>query len=88
MTEDDDVEIENSRLSDSVARDGITVRVEIYRIAGSKNGWSLEVVDEEGGSTVWDETFASDKDAYTEFQRTLEAEGIRSFSNPPSGQGH
>jgi len=76
---EDDPEIENSPLCEIITRDGITVRVEIYRLAGSDEGWSLEVVDREGGSTVWDGTFSSDKDAYAEFHQTLEAEGIRTF---------
>ena len=77
--ETDHPEIENSPFSGEVSRDGVTVRVEIYRLAGIGEGWSLEVVDQEGGSTVWDELFATDKDAHTEFYRTLEDEGISSF---------
>ena len=73
----DDWEIETSPLCESVARDGITVRVKIYRLRGE--GWSLEVIDQEGGSAVWDDTFANDQDAYAEFYRTLELEGIRSI---------
>ena len=88
MTEDDNPEIENSPLSGSVTRDGITIRVDIYRLAGRDEGWSLEVVDQDGGSTVWKATFSSDGDAYAEFYRTLEAEGIRSFVEQPSGRAH
>jgi hypothetical protein len=32
--------------------------------------------------TVWDDTFADDQDAYDEFYRTLESEGIRSLGAP------
>jgi hypothetical protein len=86
MAEDDEPEIEYSPLCGSVTRDGITVRVEIYRLARSGDGWSLEVVDQEDASTVWDETFPNDKDAYAEFFRTLESDGIRSFAEqPPRG---
>jgi len=88
MNDDDTPEIESSPLCAKVTRDGITVRVEIYRLAGSNEGWSLEVVDQENGSTVWDQTFAKDQDAYAEFQRTLEAEGIHSFAERPSGMAH
>jgi hypothetical protein len=45
----------------------------------------LEVVNHEGGSTVWDDRFATDKEAYAEFYRTLEVEGIRLFSEEPPG---
>lgn len=76
MTNDNDPEIEHSPLSGPVTRDGITVSVEIYRIRNSGDGWSLELVDAERTSTVWDETFATDQDAYREFRRGLEAEGL------------
>jgi hypothetical protein len=88
MTNEDDPQIESSPLCTSVTRDGITVRVEIYRIAGSGEGWSLEVVDQDGGSTVWSDLFATDRDAYAEFTQTLEMEGIRSFAGSPQGLPH
>jgi hypothetical protein len=50
-----------------MTRDGIAVRVEIYRIVGSGEGWSLEVVDQDGGSTVWSDLFATGRDANAEF---------------------
>jgi hypothetical protein len=84
VIDDEDPEIESSPLCGTVTRDGITVRVEIYRLAGSSEGWSLEVIDQKNGSTVWDDLFASDRDAYAEFSRTLETEGIRSFAEGPS----
>jgi hypothetical protein len=88
MIDDNTPKIESSPLCESVTRDGITVRVEIYRLAGRGEGWSLEVVDQQGGSTVWDGTFANDQDAHAEFYRTLESEGIRSIAEPPSGRAH
>jgi hypothetical protein len=84
--DEDERELEYSPLCADETREGITVRVEIYRFAGSGEGWSLEVVDQDHGSTVWKETFARDEDAYAEFYRTLEAEGIRSFVELPSGE--
>ena len=80
MINDNDPEIESSPLCGRVTRDGMTERVEIYRLAGRGEPWSLEVIDQEGGSTVWDETLANDQDAYAKFNRTLETEGIRSFA--------
>jgi uncharacterized protein len=76
---DSDPEIEDSPLSSAVTRDGATVKVCIYRIKDSGEGWTLEVVDDRGTSTVWGDPFATDRDAYTEFQRVLAVEGIRSF---------
>jgi len=64
---------------EEVRRDGTTVKLQIYRLKGGTEGWSLEVVDDNGGSTVWEELFATDEDARDEFYRTLDAEGIRSF---------
>ena len=47
--------------------------------SSGKSDWVLEVVDEDHNSTVWDEQFATEDDAYQEFQRTLEEEGIESM---------
>jgi hypothetical protein len=88
MIDDDDPEVESSPLSGNVTRDEITIRVEIHRLAESNEGWSLEVIDQENGSTVWDETFATDQEAFAEFYRKLETEGIRSFAERPSGRPH
>jgi hypothetical protein len=86
MIEHNDPEIERSPLSGSVTRSGISVRVEIYRLVGGDEGWSLEVINGEGDSTVWEGLFATDKDAYAEFCQTLELEGIRSFSERTPGR--
>jgi hypothetical protein len=88
MTNDDDYEIEHSPLSGRVTRDGITVSVEIYRLRNGSEGWSLEVVDVENTSTVWDGTFPTDQDAYREFQRGLEAEGLSALLEATSGRLH
>jgi len=48
--------------------------VEIYR--GDKGGWLLEVVDEFGTSTVWDDEFDTDRAALEEVQATIRDEGI------------
>ena len=88
MTNDNDPEIVYSPLCGGVTNDGITVRVEIYRIAGSDVGWALEVIDQEGASTVWSDEFATDKEAYCAFHRVLEEEGIHSFAEQPLSQKH
>jgi hypothetical protein len=86
---DTDPEIEYSPLCGEVNWDGLTVRVQIYRIKGGTEGWLLEVVDHTNASTVWDNLFAIDPDAYAEFYEALETEGIRSFSEtPPSASLH
>ena len=72
-----DPNIVQSRLSQTVARDGITVRVEIIRLEQTE--WSLEVINSAGTSIVWDELFASDDEAFAEFERTVAEEGMRTF---------
>lgn len=73
-----DPNIVKSSLSRTVTRDGITVRVEIIRLEG-ETGWSLEVVNAKNTSTVWDDLFATDEDAYAEFERTVAEGGMRTF---------
>lgn len=75
----DDRELEFSPLGGRVTREGTTVDVKIYRSAGTEEHWQLEVVDQEGVSTVWDDPFPTDQEAYRVFYKTLEAEGIRTF---------
>jgi hypothetical protein len=79
MHDENDPEIEYSPLCEEVTRDGLTVRVQIYRLKTGNEGWSLEVVDHEDASTVWEDLFETDHEALAEFSRTLEAEGIQSF---------
>lgn len=73
-----DPKIVKSSLSRTVTRDGITLSVEIIRLEG-ETGWSLEVVNAKNTSVVWDELFATDEDAYAEFERTVAEEGMRAF---------
>jgi hypothetical protein len=79
MHDENDPKIEYSPLCEEVTRDGLTVRVQIYRLKPGNDGWSLEVIDHENVSTVWDDLFATDHEALAEFSRTLDDEGIQSF---------
>lgn len=54
------------------------VRIEIYRLEDDE-GWTLEVVGEDGTSTVWDETFVSDQAALEEAVKAVREEGVRGF---------
>lgn len=78
-----DPAMEFSPLSGEVTQDGITVDVAIYRMAGAE-GWILEVMDEDDTSTLWDEPFATEREALEEFQRTMAEEGIGVFAGSPS----
>ena len=75
---DRDPDLINSGLSRVVKADGVTVQVEIYRL-DDRPGWTLEVVNEKGTSTVWDDLFDSDDAAYAEFRETVETDGMKAF---------
>jgi uncharacterized protein len=66
----------HSPLSQRLARDGTAVEVEIYD--DGEGGWLLEVVDEFGNSTVWDDAFPTDSAALAEALNTIDSEGIAS----------
>jgi hypothetical protein len=68
----------HSSLSRMVTKDGVTVEVSIVRLE-NETRWSMDVVDPSGGSTVWDDQFSSDEEAYEQFERTVAKEGIRTF---------
>jgi uncharacterized protein len=67
----------HSPLSQRVARDGAAVEIEIYE--DGEGGWLLEIVDEFGNSTVWDDAFPTDSAALAEALSTIETEGIASL---------
>jgi len=87
MPEDDDYEIEYSPLSQKITRDGITVEVCIYR-GEDDLGWILEVIDQEGTSTVWDDKFPTDKVAFEAVLLVIEQEGITCFFNDEAATRH
>lgn len=83
---DDEPKIIRSPLSGKFTHDGISVDVEICRLEHEAE-WTLEVVDSEWASTVWDGTFPSDKAAYDQFISDVEREGLAtviSGSQPPT----
>jgi len=80
MTDDEQVP-NDSPLTQSVTRDGKTVRIEIYE--DGEGGWLLEVVDEYGNSAVWEDSFASDQEALDEAFSTIDEEGIESLIGAP-----
>lgn len=67
-----------SGYSKHITDDGVTIELCIYRLEYSSE-WSLEVVNSNGTSIVWDSVFSSDDAAYMEFKRILKEEGISSF---------
>ena len=79
---EDEVELEESPLSQKITVSGKTVEVQIYRGGGSD--WHLEIVDEFRNSTVWDDQFESDTEALDEARATIKEEGIESVLGLPS----
>ena len=75
-----DPEVEFSPLCQPVTRDGVTIRVAIYRVPDIDDRWSLEVIGEDETSTVWERLFNTDSDAWAAFDRALESEGIRALT--------
>ena len=75
---DEDPVIITSDLSRTVDEDGITVEVNIFRLE-TENHWHLEVVNEAGTSTVWEDTFATEELAFDVFTRTVETESMSAF---------
>jgi len=60
----EEIDLIDSKHCQTVSRNGKTVKVEIY--GTGKNDWILEVVDEYGNSTVWDDPFPTDEAALDE----------------------
>jgi hypothetical protein len=76
--QDRDPNIIQSGLSGTHTEDGVTVKLAIYRLEHEPN-WALEVINEAGTSTVWDEVFDTDDAAFQEFRRTIDEEGMVTF---------
>ena len=84
---DDETKLITSRLSRTITRDGITVDVHIFRSEGEPE-WTLEVVDQDGASTVWEDTFETEQDALNEVFQTIAADGMSSFVRQPGNTLH
>jgi hypothetical protein len=75
-----------SPLCQSITQNGITVQIDIYE--NGEGGWVLEVVDHFNASTIWDDAFPTDVAALNEAIRTIDDEGIGSFTNPENNVHH
>ena len=56
----------------------MTVEVHIFRLAG-EDDWTLEIVDQDGGSTVWNEFFDTDAEALDVALKAIDKHGISAF---------
>lgn len=80
---DDDPVLVTSGLSQELEESGYVFEIQIYRLE-EETRWTLEVVDEDGTSHVWDHLFASDFGALVEAQKAIRTEGPKAFM---SGDG-
>ena len=77
----DEPNIVRSGHSTKITQDGEAFQIEIYRLEGDQQ-WSLEVVDREGTSHVWDDLFDDDHAALDEAVSALREDGATAFKNP------
>jgi hypothetical protein len=75
---DNDPNLVISSASQKVLVDGQPSSIEIFRLEHEEL-WTLEVIDRDGTSHVWDDRFASDMDARDRAIADLEAEGAAGF---------
>lgn len=73
----DENDLIDSPLTQQYTDEGQTVEVRIYRLPNT--GWTLEVVDQFNNSTVWDGEFSTDQQAFDEFQKDINEEGIEAL---------
>jgi hypothetical protein len=78
-----DPEIIYSSLCTKFSKDDRVVEVNIFRIE-TESTWHLEVVNEQNTSTVWDDPFDNEEQAYAEFLSTVEDEGMGAFEDVPT----
>jgi uncharacterized protein len=81
-------EIIHSNLEREYTSEGHRAFISIYRMADTL--WSLEVIAENGLSTVWDHLFETDQLALQEALKSLRDEGIAAFLKPdnPDADSH
>ena len=75
-------ELQVSPLSQNISSEGHTISVQIYKLE-TESSWVLEIEDEFGNSTTWDDTFESDSAALAEAKQTILDEGITSLIGAP-----
>lgn len=78
MIEDDEPNLVTSGKSNRIVVDGYPFSIDIFRLE-TDTTWTLEVVDLNNTSHVWDEQFRSDAEARDVALKTIEAEGAVAF---------
>lgn len=82
--DDDDPEIVISDLSCMVEVDDYRLDVSIHRLEHDSR-WSLEVINENGTSIVWEDPFDTDEAAFAAFEQVIEEEGLEAFLDEDDG---
>ncbi len=72
--------ITNSSKTQKILVEDHSISIEIYKLEGT-SGWTLEVINDQGTSIVWDELFGSDDDALAIALETLDEEGLTIFTD-------
>ncbi|MBB3995544.1 hypothetical protein GGR95_003201 [Sulfitobacter undariae] len=67
-----------SSASQQVIVEGIRFKIDICKLEG-EDGWSIEVVTEDGTSIVWDDLFDDDQAAFQDALTTIQQEGPKAF---------
>lgn len=75
---DEEPNLVTSGKSRRIVVDGYPFAIDIFRLENDTS-WTLEVVDHENNSHVWDEQFASDAEARDVAVKTIEEEGALAF---------
>ncbi|SUZ33692.1 hypothetical protein ROE7235_03465 [Roseibaca ekhonensis] len=75
---DDEPNIVRSGKSKRIVVDALPFLIEIFRLEGDKT-WTLEVVDKDNTSHVWDDQFISDTEARDTAVAAINSEGAVTF---------
>ena len=75
-----DPEVIFSGLTHERTVEGHLIKIDIYRL-DIEDTWTLEAVDENGTSTVWDGSFAADQAALDEVLDAIDREGLLAVSD-------
>jgi hypothetical protein len=74
-------ELEYSPLTQTITEHDRSIDVYIYREKGGSE-WYLEVVDDHDHSSVWEDSFVTDKQAWNMVQNIIKQEGFAIFLGP------
>ena len=75
-----DPEVIFSGLTHERTVEGHLIKINIFRL-DTETEWTLEAVDENGPSTVWDDSFATEQAALDEALDAIDKEGLSAVSD-------